>query len=83
MQEKCAALVHNLQTAFVKLKSVLDSARNSQISGEDVPGQMFLPAVDIFKELYDNLAVKTTEEFDTIVSSVDDYDGKNFVFYTN
>ena len=83
MQEKSAALFHNLHTAFVKLKSVLDSARNSKISGEDVPGKMFLPAVDIFKELYDNLAVKTTEEFDAVVSSVDDYDGINCIFYTN
>ena len=66
-----------LQTAVERLEDILESARNTHITWEDVPGQMFIPGVGVYKDFYDDLAVKNTQEFDSKVSSTEDDDGNN------
>jgi len=61
-----------LQTAVDKLEDLLDTAKTTAVTGEDVPGKMFLPAVAVYKQLYEDLAVKTTEEYDAKLSSIAD-----------
>jgi len=70
-------MLHSLQTAVGRLEDILQSARQSDVSGKDVPGKMFLPAVAAYKQLYDDLAVKNTQEFDSKVSSTEDDDVRN------
>ena len=70
-------MLHSLQTAVGRLEDLLQSARQSDVTGEEVPGKMFLPAVAAYKQLYDDLAVKNTKEFDSKVSSTEDDDGNN------
>jgi len=65
-----------LQAALADLKEILKSARENAIDGKDVPGKMFLPAVEIYKKLYDDLHVKTTEEYKEKIFQVNDEEVK-------
>jgi len=65
-------MLHILQTGVDKLEDLLDTAKTTAVAGEDVPGKMFLPAVAVYKQLYEDLAVKTTEEYDAKLSSTAD-----------
>jgi len=71
-QKTSPAMVLSLQTAVERLEDILESARNNHVTWEDVPGKMFIPGVGVYKDLYDDLAVKTTEEFVVKVSSTAD-----------
>ena len=75
MQGSFAAMLHILQTGVDKLEDLLDTAKTTAVAGEDVPGKMFLPAVAVYKQLYEDLAVKTTEEYDAKLSSTADEEG--------
>ena len=70
-----------LQTALDKLEDLLDTAKNTAVAGEDVPGKMFLPAVAVYKQLYEDLGVKTTEEYDAKLSTADGDDGIDIIYY--
>ena len=68
-------MVLSLQTALDKLEDILESAKNNSVTRDDVPGKMFIPGVGVYKDLYDDLGVKTTEEFIAKVSSTADDNG--------
>jgi len=72
LQEMLSAL----RAALADLKEILKSARENAIDGKDVPGKMFLPAVEIYKKLYDDLHVKTTEEYKEKIFQVNDEEVK-------
>lgn len=70
-----AAMLPNLDAACEKLEDLLKTAKDKPITGGDVPGNMFLPAVAVYKDLFDNMAVKTNEAFDKKLKSTTDIDG--------
>ena len=70
-----AAMLPNLDAACGKLEDLLKTAKDKPITGGDVPGNMFLPAVAVYKDLFDNMDVKTTEAFDKKLKSATDIDG--------
>jgi len=71
LQGSSLAMLPILQTALDKLEDLLDTAKTTAVAGEDVPGKMFLPAVAVYKQLYEDLGVKTTEEYDDKLSTAD------------
>ena len=70
-----AAMLPNLDAACEKLEDLLKTAKDKPITGGDVPGNMFLPAVAVYKDLFDNMAVKTNEAFNKKLKSTTDIDG--------
>jgi len=65
-----------LQAALADLKEILESARENAIDRKDVPGKMFLPAVEVYKKLFNELHVKTTEEYKEKIFQVNDEEVK-------
>jgi len=57
-------LLPSLVSAYDRLDDLLQAAKDKPITGGDVPGTMFLPAVAVYKELYQKMSVKTTEAFE-------------------
>jgi len=64
-----------LQAALADLKEILESRENA-IDRKDVPGKMFLPAVEVYKKLFNELHVKTTEEYKEKIFQVNDEEVK-------
>ena len=64
-----------LQAALADLKEILESARENAIDRKDVPGKMFLPSVEVYKKLFIELHVKTTEEYKEKIFQVNDEEG--------
>eukprot|EP00092_Neocalanus_flemingeri_P041470 GFUD01045156.1.p1 GENE.GFUD01045156.1~~GFUD01045156.1.p1 ORF type:complete len:151 (-),score=51.77 GFUD01045156.1:604-1056(-) len=62
-------LCSSLVSAYDTLEDLLQAAKDKPIARGDVPGTMFLPAVAVYKELYENMSVKTTEAFEDKVNN--------------
>jgi len=67
-----AAMLPILGSAYGALEDLLQAAKDEPLKGVDVPGKMFLPAVAVYKELYEKMSVKTTEAFEKKMQSTDD-----------
>jgi len=66
-----------LSSALDDLQDLLKDAKDKPITGGDVPGTMFLPAVALYKELFDKMGVKSTEQFEDILNSTNSDEVKN------
>ena len=64
-----------LESAYGKLEDLLQAAKDKPVTGSDVPGDMFLPAVGVYKELFEKMSVKTTKDFEKKIYRTDDVDG--------
>lgn len=79
LQMSSEAMLPNLDEACGKLEDLLKTAKDKPINGGDVPGNMFLPAVAVYKDLFDHMAVKTTEAFDKKLKSTTDIDAQKAI----
>jgi len=79
LQMSSEAMLPNLDEACGKLEDLLKTAKDKPITGGDVPGNMFLPAVAVYKDLFDHMAVKTTEAFDKKLKSTTDIDAQKAI----
>ena len=70
-----AAMLPSLGSAYWALEDLLQDAKDNPINAGEVPGNMFLPAVAVYKELYENISVKTSEAFEKKMKSTDDAEG--------
>ena len=65
----------SLGSAYGTLEDLLKDAKDKPFKGGDVPGNMFLPAVAVYKELYEKMSVKTTVAFEKKMKNPDDVEG--------
>ena len=68
-------MLPSLGSAYGALEDLLQAAKDKPFKGGDVPGNMFLPAVAVYKELYEKMSVKTSEAFEKKMKSTDDVEG--------
>ena len=68
-------LLPSLVSAYDRLDDLLQAAKDKPITGGDVPGTMFLPAVAVYKELYQKMSVKTTEAFEEKIKTTTNNEG--------
>ena len=71
-------MLPSLGSAYGALEDLLQAAKDKPLKGGDVPGNMFLPAVAVYKELYEKMSVKTTQAFEKKMKNTDDVDGIRF-----
>ena len=71
-------MLPSLGSAYGALVDLLQAAKEKPFKGGDVPGNMFLPAVAVYKELYGKMSVKTSEAFEKKMKSTDDVEGIQF-----
>ena len=69
------ALLHSLTTACEKLDKLIEEAKAKVTTADDVPDNMFRPAIAIYKDLYAEMDVKTTEAYEKKLVSCDETDG--------
>ena len=67
-----------LGSAYGALEDLLQAVKDKPLKGGDVPSNMFLPAVAVYKELYEKMSVKTSEAFEKKIKNTDDVDGFRF-----
>jgi len=53
-----------IEAAVASLENLLEDAKLQNVSAPEVPGKMFLPAVAVYKEMFEILDVDTVEEFE-------------------
>ena len=56
-------MLPSVGSAYETLEDLLRVAKDKPINGGDVPGNMFLPAVAVYKELYEKMSVKKLKSF--------------------
>ena len=69
------ALLLSLTTACEKLVKLIEEAKATVTTADDVPENMFRPAIAIYKDLYGEMDVKTTEAYEKKLVSCDETDG--------
>ena len=71
-------LLHSLTTACEKLDKLIEEAKAKVTTADDVPENMFRPAIAIYKDLYAEMDVKTIEAYEKKLISSDQIDGIQF-----
>ena len=53
-----------IEAAVASLENLLEDAKLQNVSAPEVPGKMFLPAVAVYKKMFEILDIDTVEEFE-------------------
>jgi len=72
-------MLPGLVTACEKLENIIEEAKAKVVTADDVPENMFRPAIAVYKDLYETMDVKTTEAYEKKLMSCYETDVQDII----